>query len=107
MTQKGQTDTPVKKQTRSCKLSREQINEKLYTIQQELNRHIGEYAILFVKNVRDRIPYFVKLELRGKEVVGLYKCYTPEGKFRYFLTHHVNLVDIMTGEQQIVYFEDI
>lgn len=107
MVQREQSDTPVKKQTRSCKLSKEQIDEKLYMIRRELIKHVGEHAILFVKDGRDMIPYFVKLEIQGRWIVALYKCYSPEGKFRCFLTYYVNSLSIMTGEQQIVYFDEI
>lgn len=101
-----QKSTPVKK-PRSCKLTKEQTEEKLKEIQKELLSHIGQPAILFVKESRDMVPYFVELLLDGNTVVARYKCYSPEGKFRCYLKHYPNCVSLMIGEQRIRFFGEI
>lgn len=95
-----------KKQTRSCKLTKEQSHEKLMEITKSVWRHLGQPAILFVKDGRDMIPYYVTLLREGKHVQARYKCYDPHGKFRCYLSHCVNSGSLMTGEQRIVFFDE-
>lgn len=96
-----------KKQTRSCKLTKEQSQEKQQKIYQELKQHIGQPALLFVKEGRDMVPYFVTLIATKSGIVARYKCYAPNGQFRCYLNHFPSCVALMTGEQKIVYFDDV
>lgn len=103
-----QKSTPVrKKQTRSCKLTKEQSDERRLKIFQELKQHIGQPAILFIKEGREMIPYFVELIATSSGIVARYKCYAPNGQFRCYLRHFPSCISLMTGEQKIVYFDDI
>lgn len=77
-------------------------NDELYEIARNLHRHIGKPAILFVKESREFIPYFGTLTNGGL----VYPCYSPEGKFRCMLHQHVSAVDVLTGHQQIIFFDD-
>ncbi len=95
--------TPVKKQTRSCKLTKEKSQEIIRQISMELQRHVGQPAILFVKDGREMVPYLVELTNKGE---AQYKCYAPDGTFRCFLKKYPNAIDIMVGDQKIVYFDD-
>lgn len=92
---------------RSTKLTKEQSRQKLSDITQELYNHIGQPAILFVKNNREFTPYLVELIKVGRYIEARYKCYAPNGSFRCYLSHVPNPISLMTGEQQIVYFDDI
>lgn len=104
----NQQETPVKKkQTRSCKLTKEQTSRRLQQINMELRSHVGQPAILYIKDGRETVPYFVELLIQNKVVVARYKCYSPNGQFRCYLNHFPNSVSLMTGEQKIVYFDDI
>lgn len=100
--------TPVKKkQTRSCKLTKEQSYEKLNTIFQAILKHVGQPALLYIKEGRDMVPYYVELVEQGHGITARYKCYGPDGKFRCYLNHFPSSIAIMTGEQKIIYFDDI
>ena len=108
MGQEQRSPTPVRrKQTRSCKLTKEQSQEKIQKIFDELYSHIGQNAILYVKDGREMVPYFVELIRNHNCIIARYKCYSPEGKFRCYLNHFPNCVSLMTGEQKIVYFDSI
>lgn len=92
---------------RSTKLTKEQSHKKLSDITQELCNHIGQPAILFVKDGRDFRPYLVELRVVGKcSIEARYKCYAPNGTFRCYLSHTPSPIALMTGEQQIVYFDE-
>lgn len=77
-------------------------NDRLHEIARDLARHVGQPAILFVKENREFLPYFGKLTKNGLE----YPCYSPEGKFRCLLHQNVSAIDVLTGSQQIVFFDD-
>ena len=77
-------------------------NDELYEIARYLHRHIGKHTILFVKESREFIPYFGILGKNGL----VYPCYSPEGKFRCMLHQPVSAVDVLTGHQQIYFFDD-
>ena len=108
MSQEQRNPTPVRrKQTRSGKLTKEQSQEKIQKISMELYSHLGQNAILFVKDGREMVPYFVELIRNHNSIIARYKCYSPEGKFRCYLNHFPNCVSLMTGEQKIVYLDNI
>lgn len=99
---------PIKKrQVRSTKLTKEQSKDRLKEIRQEVIEHIGYPALLFVKEGRELVPYYVEIIAQGRTVTARYKCYAPNGDFRCYLSHCINSVSLMTGEQVIVYFDDI
>lgn len=100
--------TPAKKrQTRSCKLTKEQYQDKMQKIIKELYSNVGKKAILYVKDGREMVPYFVDLVLDGKHIIARYRNYYPNGEFRCYLNHFVNHVSLMTGDQKIVYLQDV
>ena len=108
MSQEQRDSTPAKKkQTRSCKLTKEQSQEKIQNILTELYSHVGQNAILYVKENREMVPYFVELIKSHNNIIARYKCYSSEGKFRCYLNHFPNCISLMTGEQKIVYFDNI
>lgn len=97
--------TPVKKPSKGGKRGKGDSNQILIDIQKSLKSHIGCPAILFVKESREMVPYFVELDYNGC-VVAKHKCYAPDGSFRCFLNYHPSAVSIMTGEQRIIFFDE-
>lgn len=95
------------KKSRVSKLDKEQIRDKMNEIYRGLCEHIDHPAILFVKEGRDMVPYFVELKSVGTAVMGQYSCFNQEGEFRCFQTKQVSVVSILTGEQVLIYFDDI
>lgn len=89
-------------QPKKRRATKDASNDRLYEIAKDLNRHIGHPAILFVKESREFVPYF------GTLVSGslVYPAYSPEGKFRCMLRQPVSAVDVLTGHQQIIFFDD-
>ena len=110
--EKSHSGTPVKKRTRSCKQTKEQTDQKIQDIYHQLLTHIGKPAILFEKESREMVPYFVVLDskvgsnLSNLGVVALQKCYHPDGGFRCYISHTVNVLKIMIGDQQIIFFDE-
>lgn len=107
MEQEKQVTSVRKRHTRSRKLTPEQLDEKLLSVFQELKKHVGQPAILYVKDGREMIPYFVELTATASGIMARYKCYAPDGQFRCYLSHSPSSVSLMTGEQKIMYFDDI
>lgn len=95
------------KKSRVSKLDKEQIIEKMNEINHGIYTHINKPAIMLVKEGRDMVPYFVELKSVGTAVMGQYSCFNQEGEFRCFQTKQVNVVSILTGEQVLMYFDDI
>lgn len=103
-----QSGTPTKKQTRSCRQTKEQTDQKIREIYHKLVSHIGRPVILFEKESREMVPYFVVLKSKtgSLRVIASQKCYHPDGGFRCFIHHTVSAIKILTGEQKIVFFDD-
>lgn len=88
---------------RSSKADKRQSNEKILEIQQELLKRNGQPAILFVKESRDFVPYFITLH--GN--TALHRCFGTKGELRCCLKHQVSPIDLLIGHQQIIFFDDI
>lgn len=103
-----ESEIPKKKHIRNRKLTEDKSNLIISEITKSIKEHVGCPAILFVKEGREMIPYFVELvQLSPKVVIARYKCYSPNGSFRCYLNLIPNSISIMTGEQEIVFFDDI
>lgn len=98
----------VQKKTRSCRLTKEQTDQKLNEIYQELLDHRRKPALMYIKDGRDMLPYFVIISKRtGRfSFEALQRCYDPNGKFRCYLSHSIDIISIMTGEQKIIFFDE-
>lgn len=98
----------VQKKTRSCRLTKEQTDQRIDEIFQELLDHRRKPVLMFMKDGRDVLPYFVIISKRiGRYTFeALQKCYDPNGKFRCYLKHTIDVVSVMTGEQKIIYFDE-
>ncbi len=99
--------TPVKKSIRSGRKSKENTNVVLGRLQRQLEEHIGKPAILFIKEGREMMPYFVTLtDVNKKWGTAIHKNYGPDGKFRCCLSYSVSIVSLMTGDQRIIFFDE-
>lgn len=92
----------MEQQPKKRRTTKDASNDELHEIARNLHRHIGKPAILFVKEGREFIPYFGTLTNGGL----VYPCYSPEGKFRCMLHQNVSAVDVLTGNQQVHFFDD-
>lgn len=93
----------VKKRKRSVKLTKEKSLELQSNIKSQITEHMGKYAILLEKTSRNVFSYFVLITSRG----GKEAFYDENGNFRCYLTRHIDPIRIMTGEQSIVYLDQI
>ncbi len=97
---------------RNYKQSKEQIDQKIQSIYLELLLHVGEPVIFFKKESRKIIPYFLVLKsVHGKNsehpyAIAIQNCYNPDGGFRGNITHMVDIIKILTGEQRVVFFDE-
>ena len=99
--------TPVKKANRSGRKSKENTNVTLVRLQKQLEEHIGKPAILFIKEGREMMPYFVTLcDVNKKWGTAVHKNYGPNGKFRCHMKYSVSIVSLMTGDQKIIFFDE-
>lgn len=97
----------LNKKQRSTRQTIEQTHSKLAEIKYEVLNHIGQPAILLIKEGRSMVPHFVTLEGSSHGVYGSVKCFSPDGEFRQYLKHSVNTTRLLTGEQQLIYFDEI
>lgn len=98
------------KRTRTIKQTKEQVNQKIGELYLQLINHTGEPAILFEKEGRAVVPYFVNIgnHTPGRlTVVAYQRCYHSEGGFNCWIPHTIEVVKLLIGEQKIVYFDDI
>lgn len=97
-----------KKRIRSVRQTKEQTDEFLRKTHHELLRHLGQSVLLFKKENRNMMPYFVYLvKPIGKSgVLAFQRCYRPDGSF-VKITHIVNEISILIGEQKVVFFDSI
>ena len=98
------------KRIRATKQTREQVNQRISELNLQLINHTGEPAILFEKEGRAFMSYFVNIgdHTPGRLTAMAYqRCYHSEGGFNCWIPHTIEVVKLLTGEQQIVYFDDI
>ena len=96
------------KRKRGKRNSAEQTQNDLHMIQDELKLHLGEHAILYIKQSRDMVPYFIEIFCPDNSgvICGRYKCYGTKCEFRCYQRLSINPIDILTGHQKIVYFDE-
>lgn len=97
-------------QPRSYKHSKEHTNQRICEIYHSLLRHRGKPAILLEKQNRETLSYFVKIELKpvnnSKNIRAFQRTYHPDGGIRGYVTHTLDPVKILIGEQQLIFFDD-
>lgn len=95
----------VTRKRRNIKLTRKQVAEQLSIIWNQLLMHRGQKAILLQKEGRRTSSYLVTLlsQSWGKGLMAQSTCYTLEGERRCTLSHSIDIVKILTGEQQLIY----
>jgi len=93
----------VKKRKRSVKLTKEKSLELQNNIKSQITEHMGKYAILLEKTSRNVFSHFVLITHSG----GKEAFYDENGNFRCYLTRPIDPIRIMTGEQSIVYLDQI
>lgn len=93
----------VKKRKRSVKLTKEKSLELQNNIKSQIIEHMGKYAILLEKTSRNVFSHFVLITHSG----GKEAFYDENGNFRCYLTRPIDPIRIMTGEQSIVYLDQI
>lgn len=93
----------VKKRKRSVKLTKEKSLELQNNIKSQITEHMGKYAILLEKTSRNVFSHFVLITHSG----GKEAFYDDNGDFRCYLTRPIDPIRIMTGEQSIVYLDQI
>lgn len=81
---------------------KEDIKTRLQNITQQLESHIGHYALLKEKEGRSVVVYLIRLLSHNK---GEYTCYDATGSVRCKVTKYLNVVDILTNVQQLVFLE--
>lgn len=101
-----QSSNPPVKRRRNTRQTPEQMQERLDEVKREILNHLGQPAILLVKESRDMVPYFVTIEGNFNYFYGNVRCFGPDGKFRQYLKQSISIIHLITGEQQLIYFDD-
>lgn len=102
------SNAPVKRK-RNARLTREQVQSQLDDIHQDLLSHVGQRALFFQKESRDMMSYLVEIVSPAGScgVVAQHACYHPEGGIRCKINHTVDAVRLLTGEQRILFFDEV
>lgn len=93
----------VKKRKRSVKLTKEKSLELQNNIKTQLQAHVGQYAILLERTSRNIFSYYVQVTPSG----GKEAFYDEDGNFRCYLTRPIDPIKIMTGEQSVIYVDQL
>ena len=75
----------------------------LNKFRQEIIDHVGKYAILIEKGGKHSFSFFIQITGR---CTGKYKCYDFEGNFRCFVNKYLDAVQLLIGEQQLIYLDE-
>ena len=89
---------------KNMQMIRDQFQGKHRNIGQEIQDHIGQFAILIEKRGRHSLSFFI--QITGK-CTAKYRCYDYEGTFRCCLTKYLDIISIIIGEQELVYLDDM
>ena len=92
----------VKKSSKVTSIDKEYFNDSLSKIKNEITSHIGKFALLREKDGRNIFVYLIRI-VSPKE--GEYFCYDYKGKFRCTIRKYLDLTQIMTDEQRIVFLD--
>lgn len=88
---------------RSTSMTKEISDNLIKNIESELKIHVGQPALLFVKEGREQVPYFVTLQDSGDKVKAIHKYYSSDGIERGTKTIMPNVFTLLNGEQRIIF----
>ena len=92
----------TKKIIKSFLMDKKKSQDILQAIKNQIDDHIGKYALLKEKNGRNICVYFIRI-INSRE--GEYSCYDSRGKFRCFLRKFLDITQIMTDKQRLVFLD--
>ena len=92
----------VKKTIRCISMTREKSQEMLHVIKDQIESHIGKYAVLKEKDGRNINVFFIKI-LNPCE--GEYSCYDSRGNLRCFIRKHIDFTKILVDDQRLVFLD--
>ena len=87
---------------KSFLMDKEKSKDMLQTIKTQIDNHIGKYALLKERDGRNICVYFIKI-LNSRE--GEYSYYSSKGLFRGVLKKCIDLKQLMTDEQRLVFLD--
>ena len=98
----------IHKKKRNTRQTKNQIDQTIEKIIDDLVNHTG-YPVLFIqKEGRDMVPYLVWIDSKSGRlgVVAHHNCYHPDGGLRCKTRHIIDAIKVMTGEQIVIYFDE-
>ncbi len=102
--------TPIKNLNKGVKHAKLDSTQIVRAKKELLENHLGCPALLFVKQNRKMVPYFVilsEVDHNGQYFIAKHKCYDPNGKFRCYLSYTISISSLMSKEQILVLFDEI
>ena len=92
----------IKKTIRCFSMKGEKSVELIQGIKNQIESHIGKYALLKEKDGRNINVFFIKI-IKPNE--GEYPCYDNQGNKRGLLRKYIDFTKIMIDEQRLVFLE--
>ena len=89
---------------KNLQVLQEKFIKKHNTIQQDILKHLGKYAILIEKRGRNSVSFLIQIT---GDHTGKYKCYDFEGNFRCCISKYLDVNAMIIGEQELIYLDDI
>ena len=95
---------PPKLNFRTSKMTKEKSMKNLLDISREIEKHIGQFAILKEKDGRNNFVFLIRIT---SKIGGVYRNFNNAGEYNGDIFKSLSPILILTNVQQIVFLDEV
>lgn len=99
----------LKDSKRTFKTSKEYTEKQVRSIEEIINRNMGQHAVLCIKDGRNNTPYYIRVTRKSglHRYEGVQTCYSPTGGVRGKIIKTIDVYSLISGSQRLYFFSRI